>query len=196
MKVEYSKCSLESIFLALPIIFINFFVAIDSKGWIDDSFLLPKNESRRENMTEDMWKNMNPHHAFTTGRRPATNPALAKKIRPSQTLKQPGKLNLKSFAIVNEALARMNIGEQSQIPVKAKFSGTKSKLSKFSKMLDHVPLAAPEDDSEDLDEAEYEQITDNFSDAVNNIASQLFTYPSQDQRPKVRQRRGKETCKF
>lgn len=87
----------------------------------------------------------------------------------------------------------MNIGEQSQSEKPKKFAGTKSKS-----MLEHVPLAAPEDDSEDFEEAEYEQINDNFSDAVNNIASQLFTYPSQDpngQRSKVRQRRGKETSK-
>ncbi|EAT39017.1 AAEL009157-PA [Aedes aegypti] len=62
---------------------------------------------------QDMWKSMNPHHAFTTGRRPNQS-SFAKKIRPkgpSQTLKQPGKLNLKSFAIVNEAIARMNLGD-------------------------------------------------------------------------------------
>lgn len=55
-------------------------------GWIDD------------HMKDDVWKNMNAH-AFTTGR-PRQNPSsFGKKIPPvvrpkSQTLKQPGKLNL------------------------------------------------------------------------------------------------------
>lgn len=49
-------------------------------------------------MKDDVWKNMNAH-AFTTGR-PRQNPSsFGKKIPPvvrpkSQTLKQPGKLNL------------------------------------------------------------------------------------------------------
>lgn len=48
-------------------------------------------------------------HAFTTGRRHVSGT----KGRPkgiSQTLKQPGKLNLKNFSVVTEAIARMNIG--------------------------------------------------------------------------------------
>lgn len=144
-------------------------------------------------MSEEMWKNMNAQqHAFTTGRRP-NNAFFSKKVRPkgpSQTLKQPGKLNLKSFAIVNEALSRMNIGEN---PDKEKKIKSSKKLS-ASQTLEHAPLAAPEDDSEDYEEAEYEQINDAFSDAVNNVASHLFTY-QQDQnstKSKLRQRREKE----
>ncbi|CAH1718321.1 unnamed protein product [Chironomus riparius] len=87
----------------------------NGKSWIDD------------HMKDDVWKSMNAH-AFTTGR-PRVNPnTFGKKIPPavrpkSQTLKQPGKinliesnaqvpgkLNLASYAIVNEALARMNLG--------------------------------------------------------------------------------------
>lgn len=152
-------------------------------------------------------------HAFTTGRQPRsqvqTNPgtvgSFPKKIqRPSQTLKQPGKLNLKSFAIVNEALARMNLGDSNNSNFKD-FSRNKKMLTKPStklkqshaRLLEHAPLAAPEDDSgEDYEEAEYEQIqNDGFSEAVNNIASQLFSYSAQDQgsiRSKLRQRREKE----
>lgn len=139
---------------------------------------------------------MNAHHAFTTGRRPNQS-SFAKKIRPkgpSQTLKQPGKLNLKSFAIVNEAIARMNIGgggggggaggdggasgaNAGLVPMTEKErKKAKKLLQQQQAQLEHAPLAAPEDDSEEYeDEAGYEQINDAFSDAVNNVASQLFT---------------------
>ncbi|XP_053678662.1 rho GTPase-activating protein 190 [Anopheles nili] len=77
-------------------------------GWLEDGFVIKKQDVKQN---ENLWKNANVHHAFTTGRRPNQS-GFSKKIRPkgpSQTLKQPGKLNLKSFAIVNEAIARMNI---------------------------------------------------------------------------------------
>lgn len=150
-------------------------------GWLDDGFLIPKQDNKQN---EDLWKNVNTHHAFTTGRRP-NQTSFAKKIRPkgpSQTLKQPGKLNLKSFAIVNEAIARMNLGDgQGGLgmggggqPMSEKEKKKAKKL--LQQQLENAPLAAPEDDSEDYDdEAGYEQINDAFSDAVNNVASQLFT---------------------
>ncbi|XP_053666685.1 rho GTPase-activating protein 190 [Anopheles marshallii] len=161
-------------------------------GWIDDGFLIQKQDNKQ---SEDIWKNMNAHHAFTTGRRPNQS-SFAKKIRPkgpSQTLKQPGKLNLKSFAIVNEAIARMNIGGGAgggggdsgastgnsglSVPMTEKEKKKAKKLLQQQQaQLEHAPLAAPEDDSEEYeDEAGYEQINDAFSDAVNNVASQLFT---------------------
>ncbi|KAK9758629.1 RhoGAP domain [Popillia japonica] len=49
-------------------------------------------------------------HAFTTGRRHISTP----KTRPkgvSQTLKQPGKLNMKNYSLVTEAIARMNVSD-------------------------------------------------------------------------------------
>ncbi|XP_053695899.1 rho GTPase-activating protein 190 isoform X2 [Sabethes cyaneus] len=160
--------------------------------WLDDGFLIPKQDNKQN---EDIWKQVNAHHAFTTGRRP-NQTSFAKKIRPkgpSQTLKQPGKLNLKSFAIVNEAIARMNLGQsdgQAQLgmgggqappPMTEKEKKKAKKL--LQQQLENAPLAAPEDDSEDYeDEAGYEQINDAFSDAVNNVASQLFTTFSGGQR--------------
>lgn len=166
-----------------------------SAGWIDD------------HMKDDVWKNLNAQpHAFTTGR-PRPNPNAqfgSKKVPPrpkgsSQTLKQPGKLNLKSFAIVNEALARMNLGDNNNPVIDKKFSfhsGTKYAKSK-SRNAHNAPLAAPEEDEsnenvvgaddQEYEEAEYEQINDGFSEAVNNIASQLFTFSSQD--PSARNRR-------
>lgn len=166
-------------------------------------------------MKDDVWKSLNAQpHAFTTGRpRPSPNASFgSKKVPPrpkgsSQTLKQPGKLNLKSFAIVNEALARMNLGDNNNPVIDKKFlfqSGTKYTKSK-SRNASNAPLAAPEEDDasenvgagddQDYEEAEYEQINDGFSEAVNNIASQLFTFSSSQDassRNKLRHRREKE----
>jgi hypothetical protein len=176
------------------------FASPSSTGWIDD------------HMKDDVWKNANAQpHAFTTGRpRPNSNASFSSKKFPprpkgaSQTLKQPGKLNMKSFAIVNDALAKMNLGDNNVPVVDKKFlfhSGTKYPKSK-SRNAPNAPLAAPEDDDsnervgedQDYEEAEYEQINDGFSEAVNNIASQLFTFSSQDpaSRNKLRHRREKE----
>ncbi|KAJ8927325.1 hypothetical protein NQ314_020223 [Rhamnusium bicolor] len=55
------------------------------------------------------WNNYQ-QHAFTTGRRHIpVSKSRAKGI--SQTLKQPGKLNMKNYSAVTEAIARMNVGE-------------------------------------------------------------------------------------
>lgn len=183
-------------------------------------------------MKEDVWKNMNAQpHAFTTGRpRPNPNSTFGggKKIPPavrprgvSQTLKQPGKLNLKSYAIVNEALARMNLGDNNNKPViDKKFMYTPgTKLSSTNNHNQHKTKSKSRDkmhaapggdgngndnivgggigmDDQDYEEAEYETVNDGFSEAVNNIASQLFSFSSQDQqnsmRNKLRQRREKE----
>jgi hypothetical protein len=162
-------------------------------------------------MKDDVWKSMNAPHAFTTGR-PRPNPStFGKKIPPavrpkgaSQTLKQPGKLNLSSYAIVNEALARMNLGDDNNKPVLDKtFLYTPgSKLSKSKSKSCETTHAAPGEEplekaeEQEYEEAEYEQINDGFSEAVNNIASQLFSFSSQDNqnsmRNKLRQRREKE----
>lgn len=168
-------------------------------------------------MKDDVWKNMNAQpHAFTTGR-PRPNPnastfSLGKKVPPavrprgvSQTLKQPGKLNLKSYAIVNEALARMNLGDNNKPVLDKKFMYTPgSKLPQKhtkSKSRNKTHAAGEEGscnvgEDQEYEEAEYETVNDGFSEAVNNIASQLFSFSSQDQqnsmRNKLRQRREKE----
>ena len=112
----------------------------------------------------------------------------------------PGKLNLASYAIVNEALARMNLGDNNK-PVldKKNFYTSGSKLPKKLKSKSCDATHAAEDDNiggGGVEEAEYEQINDGFSEAVNNIASQLFSFSSQDHqnsmRNKLRQRREKE----
>lgn len=81
-------------------------------------------------------------------------------------LQQPGKLNLKNFAIVNDALARMNVNSDNNMQEGDKNKTKKSKLFKNStkktpiksKTKTSAPLAAPEDDSDDL--AEYAQVKD------------------------------------
>lgn len=77
---------------------------------------------------QDGVTNNYPHRSFTTGRRhiPQT------KSRPkgnSQTLKQPGKINLKDFSNVTDVISRMAIGEKDE----------HGKLS-----MGHAPLATPE----------------------------------------------------
>jgi len=80
-------------------------------------------------MHQDGVTNSYPHRAFTTGRR------YISQIKPrpkgnSQTLKQPGKINLKDFSNVTDAIARMTIGEKDE-------HGPKLTMG-------HAPLATPE----------------------------------------------------
>lgn len=64
---------------------------------------------------------------------------------------------MKNFAIVNDALARMNVNSDNNMPEgdnKRKFKLNSKKITLY----DNAPLAAPEDDSDDL--AEYAQVKD------------------------------------
>nr|CAD7397739.1 unnamed protein product [Timema poppensis] len=101
-------------------------MATRDSGWVDESVFL-----QRQDVDEEMWGTYR-QHAFTTGRRHM--PAL--KSRPqgsSQTLKQPGKLNLQEFSLVTETIARMNLG------------GKDVNMSKHSKPgFGNAPLATPE----------------------------------------------------
>ncbi|XP_076178703.1 rho GTPase-activating protein 190 isoform X4 [Ptiloglossa arizonensis] len=87
-------------------------------GWVKETF-----------MHQDGVTNSYSHRAFTTGRRHISQA----KPRPkgnSQTLKQPGKINLKDFSNVTDVIARMTIGEKDE-------HGPKMTM-------DHAPLATPE----------------------------------------------------
>ncbi|XP_076668490.1 rho GTPase-activating protein 190 isoform X2 [Andrena cerasifolii] len=87
-------------------------------GWVKDTF-----------MHQDGVTNSYPHRAFTTGRRHISQT----KPRPkgnSQTLKQPGKINLKDFSNVTDVIAKMTIGEKDE-------HGPKMTMG-------HAPLATPE----------------------------------------------------
>ncbi|XP_025993656.1 rho GTPase-activating protein 190 isoform X3 [Solenopsis invicta] len=86
-------------------------------GWVKDTF-----------MHQD-GVNSYSHRAFTTGRR------YISQIKPrpkgsSQTLKQPGKINLKDFSNVTDVISRMTIGEKDE-------HGPKMTMG-------HAPLATPE----------------------------------------------------
>ncbi|XP_071440115.1 rho GTPase-activating protein 190 isoform X6 [Hetaerina americana] len=101
--------------------------------------------TRDSDRDDEMWVNSYGLHAFTTGRRHMPS----SKSRPkgsSQTLKQPGKLNLKDFSLVTDAIARMNVGGK---------EGMAQKLSKPG--FGHAPLATPE--NVDLG-SEYAQVKD------------------------------------
>lgn len=68
---------------------------------------------------------------------------------------QPGKLNLKNFAIVNEAIARMNVNSDNNLQ---EGDNNKFPIRNQATLFEYAPLAAPEDDSDDL--AEYAQVKD------------------------------------
>ncbi|XP_063868035.1 rho GTPase-activating protein 190-like isoform X18 [Scylla paramamosain] len=95
-------------------------------GWQDDSMC-----SRR---MDDYWGDGFTSQAFTTGRR-AKFPPPPTKPRPkaSQTLKQPGKLNLKAYGNVTDAIGKLNLKDAGLLH---------SKLTKGGSV--HAPLATPE----------------------------------------------------
>ncbi|XP_044740901.1 rho GTPase-activating protein 190 isoform X2 [Chrysoperla carnea] len=108
-------------------------------------------------------------HAFTTGR---TRHLPQPKTRPkgtSQTLKQPGKLNMKNFTGVEEAIERMNVHGKDQ---KSSFG--------------HAPLATPE--NVDL---EYSQVKDRMYHMDSEYMYTLV-HDSISGKSKFRQRREKD----
>uniref|UniRef100_A0A1A9W961 Rho-GAP domain-containing protein n=1 Tax=Glossina brevipalpis TaxID=37001 RepID=A0A1A9W961_9MUSC len=70
------------------------------------------------------------------------------------SLQQPGKLNMKNFQLVSDAVAKMNFGE-TYLPA----CESSDKDSKRYTQFDHTHLDGEDDDSEEL--AEYEQIYEN-----------------------------------
>ncbi|XP_067638454.1 rho GTPase-activating protein 190 isoform X3 [Eurosta solidaginis] len=119
--------------------------------WSDD-----KKDSRKNSNKNSIWNNFSGStHAYTTGRRHIDS--NLNKIRPkgpSQTLKQPGKLNMKNFQLVSEAVAKMSFGGDT-----FQLTPDSDKCSKRYTQFNHTQLDCEEDDSEEL--AEYEQIYEN-----------------------------------
>ncbi|XP_068917100.1 rho GTPase-activating protein 190 isoform X2 [Tenebrio molitor] len=118
------------------------------------------------------WNNYG-QHAFTTGRRHVT----VSESRPkgiSQTLKQPGKLNLKNYSVVTEAIARMNV------------SGKDIRNTNFG----NAPLATPE--VVDLG-CEYAQVKDMVHNMYPPDAEYMYTLVQDavSGKSKLRQRREK-----
>lgn len=89
-------------------------------GWVKDTFM---HQQQQDGVT-----NSYSHRAFTTGRR-NINQTKPRPKGNSQTLKQPGKINLKNYSNVTDVISRMAIGE-------------KDEHGKMS--LGHAPLATPE----------------------------------------------------
>ncbi|KAH8387849.1 hypothetical protein KR093_009865 [Drosophila rubida] len=145
-------------------------------------------EDPRRNMNKNsIWNNFSGStHAYTTGRRHIDS--NLNKIRPkgpSQTLKvgetpsrncamssstftlptqQPGKLNMKNFQLVSDAVAKMNFSSsgsmgESYMGGVGGVGGDGVGGDKDAKRYDHAQLDGEDEDSEEL--AEYEQIYEN-----------------------------------
>ncbi|KAL1491496.1 hypothetical protein ABEB36_012085 [Hypothenemus hampei] len=79
--------------------------SLDDGNYVDSPMSIPGNA----------WNNYQ-QHAFTTGRRHIPiSKSRSKGI--SQTLKQPGKLNMKNYSAVTEAIARMNMNDFGNAPL-------------------------------------------------------------------------------
>nr|XP_018903141.1 PREDICTED: rho GTPase-activating protein 190 isoform X3 [Bemisia tabaci] len=112
-------------------------LATHDSGWVDDAGLMQEG---------GVWTNNFSQHAFTTGRRHASKSSRFKGN--SHTMKQPGKLNMKDFTLVTDAIARMNVNKEHP-----------PRPSRFSK-LGQAPLATPE--TVELG-ADYSQVKDSLA---------------------------------
>ncbi|XP_044016185.1 rho GTPase-activating protein 190 isoform X3 [Aphidius gifuensis] len=132
-------------------------------GWVKDTFM-----HHQEAVSTYS------HRSFTTGRRhiPQT------KSRPkgnSQTLKQPGKINLKDFSNVTDAIARMNTGEKGE---------------HGSKVMGHAPLATPE--LVDLEYAHPKDVVQNLYSSYDGEYTYALVQDSiSNNKTKLRHRREK-----
>ncbi|XP_055713098.1 rho GTPase-activating protein 190 isoform X4 [Phlebotomus papatasi] len=170
------------------------------QGWLDDALFIGRDGDKRDGSggkRSVLWNNFGAHHAFTTGRRQNESSTFGNKVRPkgpSQTLKQPGKLNLKNFAIVNDAIARMNVNSDGGNDGR-KVGREREKKPKGS-IFDHAPLAAPEDDSDELAEAGYSQVKEVYPGGGSGSVDdqQLYNYAldTTPNKSKLRHRREKE----
>lgn len=155
----------------IPSFYLLIYVLIYFKtGWVKDTF----------NMHHDGVSNTYSHRAFTTGRRNISQT----KSRPkgnSQTLKQPGKINLKDFSNVTDAIARMSVGE---------------KIEHGSKMMGHAPLATPE--LVDLEYAHPKDVVTNLYPTYDGEYAYALVQDSiSNNKSKLRHRREKgQPCKF
>lgn len=133
-------------------------------GWVDDSVF--SSQTTQENGSS--WSGV--QHAFTTGR-----------MNQRMNQSQPGKLNLKNYSLVTDAIARVNLGGGSKMN-KFMYSGSRE---------GGAPLATPE--NVDLG-SEYAQVKDALNDMYYE-GEYMYT-PVQDSlsgntKSKIRQRREK-----
>ncbi|XP_023032663.1 rho GTPase-activating protein 190 isoform X5 [Drosophila willistoni] len=164
--------------------------------WLED-----KSDARRNMNKNSIWNNFSGSatntHAYTTGRRHIdSNLNRIRPKGPSQTLKvgeapsrncpamssstftlptqQPGKLNMKNFQLVSDAVAKMNFtgsgsGSMAEsylggcdvggVTAGVGVGGGPIPIDKDAKRYDHAQLDGEDEDSEEL--AEYEQIYEN-----------------------------------
>ncbi|XP_059615371.1 rho GTPase-activating protein 190 isoform X3 [Phlebotomus argentipes] len=173
-------------------------------GWLDDALFIGRDGDKRDGSGSKrsvLWNNFGAHHAFTTGRRQNESSTFGNKVRPkgpSQTLKQPGKLNLKNFAIVNDAIARMNVNSDGGID--GRKCGWERELKARGSIFDHAPLAAPEEDSDDLAEAGYSQVKEVYpvggGGSVDDQQMYNYALDTTPNKSKLRHRREKEQQKY
>ena len=121
------------------------------------------------------------HKSFTTGRRhiPQIKP------RPkgnSQTLKQPGKINLKDFSNVTEVISRMALGEKDE----------HGKLSHG-----HAPLATPEMVDLGSEYAQVKDVVPNLYSAYDGDYVYTLVHDSINNKAKIlhRKNKGQQPCK-
>ncbi|XP_022207896.1 rho GTPase-activating protein 190 isoform X1 [Nilaparvata lugens] len=154
-------------------------LATHDSGWVDDSVFLQEDGS-------GVWANNFSQHAFTTGRRSASKSRFKTGSNNSHhTLKQPGKLNMKDYTLVTDAIARMNLGGKEP-----------PRIAKIGKSIfGNAPLATPE--NVDLG-SEYAQVKDAVPNLYSSYDDGEYTYtpPIQDSisstnKSKLRQRREK-----
>ncbi|XP_054279717.1 rho GTPase-activating protein 190 isoform X3 [Macrosteles quadrilineatus] len=134
-------------------------LATHDSGWVDDSVFMQHTEHE-----DGVWINNYSQHAFTTGRR---HTSKSRYKGTSHTMKQPGKLNMKDYTLVTDAIARMNLGSKDSLRV------TKMSKSTFG----HAPLATPE--NVDLG-SEYAQVKDAVGNLYSSYDGEYSYTPVQD----------------
>uniref|UniRef100_A0ABD2W3P8 Rho GTPase-activating protein 190 n=1 Tax=Trichogramma kaykai TaxID=54128 RepID=A0ABD2W3P8_9HYME len=143
-------------------------------GWVKDTFMGQQQQQQQQQQHQD--NNSYSHRAFTTGRQRNMQSSKTRPKGNSQTLKQPGKINLKDYSNVTDVISRMAIGE-------------KDEHGKIS--LGHAPLATPE--MVDLG-SEYSQVKDHVANMYPHYdAEYVYTlvHDSLNNKSKQRQRRDK-----
>lgn len=146
-------------------------------GWVKDAF-----------MHQD-GVNSYSHRAFTTGRRNINH----LKSRPkgnSQTLKQPGKINLKDFSNVTDVISRMAIGEKDE---------QQQQQHHGKHHREHAPLAAPEMVDLGSEYAHPKDVVPNLYSSYDDYVYTLVHDSVGNNKVKLRHRKDKaptQPCKF
>ncbi|XP_050438253.1 rho GTPase-activating protein 190 isoform X3 [Adelges cooleyi] len=79
-------------------------LATHDSGWVDDSVFMQHSQN------EKLWANNYSKHAFTTGRHHMSK-SRYKNSNHTMKVVQPGKLNMKDYTLVTDAISRINLGK-------------------------------------------------------------------------------------